>query len=160
MLGGTTQLFAAMAKGSDPAVEIIRDFEYGAHERHRLDLFRKRDIQGVPVLVFVHGGGFVMGDKRSAESPFYDNIGTFAALQGFVGVTINYRLAPSATSSPPGWRTWPRWCAGSRPTSRSSAAIRTGSCLRASRPARRMSPATSRTRRTTPSRAGGSPGRS
>ena len=48
-----------------------------------------------PVLVFVHGGGFVMGDKRSAETPFYDNIGTFAALQGFVGVTITYRLAPA-----------------------------------------------------------------
>ena len=95
MLGGTTQLFAATAKGSDPMVVVIRDFEYGAHERHRLDLFRKRDLKGAPVLVYVHGGGFVMGDKRSAETPFYDNIGTFAALQGFVGVTMTYRLAPA-----------------------------------------------------------------
>ena len=69
MLGGTTQLFAAIAVGSDPMVEVIRDFEYGPHERHRLDLFRKEDIKGAPVLVFVHGGGFVMGDKRSAETP-------------------------------------------------------------------------------------------
>jgi triacylglycerol lipase len=95
MLGGTTHLFAAMAKGSDPQVEVTRDLEYGEHERHRLDLFRKLDTQGAPVLVFVHGGGFVMGDKRSAETPFYDNIGTFAALHGFVGVTITYRLAPA-----------------------------------------------------------------
>jgi triacylglycerol lipase len=95
MLGGTTQAFAAMAQGSDPMVEVIRDFEYGAHERHRLDLFRKRDLKGAPVLVFVHGGGFVMGDKRSAETPFYDNIGTFAALQGFIGITMTYRLAPA-----------------------------------------------------------------
>src|SRR5690606_30633233 len=94
MLGGTTQIFAAMARGSDPAVEVTRDLAYGAHERHKLDVFRKKDTQGAPVLVFVHGGGFVMGDKRSAETPFYDNIGTFAALQGFVGVTITYRLAP------------------------------------------------------------------
>ena len=79
MLGGTTQLFAAMAKGSDPAVEVTRDLEYGEHERHRLDVFRKPGTEGTPVLVFVHGGGFVMGDKRSAETPFYDNIGTFAA---------------------------------------------------------------------------------
>lgn len=95
MLGGTTQLFAAMAKGSDPGVEVTRDLEYGEDPRHRLDVFRKADTQGAPVLVFVHGGGFVMGDKRSAETPFYDNIGTFAALQGFVGVTITYRLAPA-----------------------------------------------------------------
>jgi len=95
MLGGTTRLFAATAQGSDPMVEVIRDFEYGPDERHRLDLFRKSDLQGAPVLVFVHGGGFVMGDKRSAETPFYDNIGTFAALQGFVGVTVTYRLAPA-----------------------------------------------------------------
>jgi triacylglycerol lipase len=95
MLGGTTQLFATMARGSDPAVEVTRDLAYGEHERHRLDVFRKPGLEGAPVLVFVHGGGFVMGDKRSAETPFYDNIGTSAALHGFVGVTINYRLAPA-----------------------------------------------------------------
>jgi triacylglycerol lipase len=95
MLGGTTQLFAATATGSDPLVEVIRDFEYGPHERHRLDMFRKRDMKGAPVLVYVHGGGFVMGDKRSAETPFYDNIGTFAAQQGFIGITMTYRLAPA-----------------------------------------------------------------
>jgi arylformamidase len=94
MLGGTTQLFAGMAKGSDPAVEVTRDLSYGPHERHRLDVFRKPGTVDAPVLVFVHGGGFVMGDKRSAETPFYDNIGTAAALHGFVGVTITYRLAP------------------------------------------------------------------
>ena len=94
MLGGTTQLFAAMAKGSDPSVDVTRDLTYGEHERHRLDVFRAPATQGAPVLVFVHGGGFVMGDKRSAETPFYDNIGTAAALAGFVGVTITYRLAP------------------------------------------------------------------
>ncbi len=95
MLGGTTQLFAGMARGSDPAVEVTRDLAYGEHERHRLDVFRKPGLKQAPVLVFVHGGGFVMGDKRSAETPFYDNIGTAAALHGFVGVTINYRLAPA-----------------------------------------------------------------
>ena len=94
MIGGTTQLFARTARGSDPSVEVTRDLAYGEHERHRLDVFRKPGTEGAPVLVFVHGGGFVMGDKRSAETPFYDNIGTAAALHGFIGVTITYRLAP------------------------------------------------------------------
>src|SRR6185369_12294199 len=47
-----------------------------------------------PVLVYVHGGGFVMGDKTSATSPFYDNVSQWAAQQGWVGVTMTYRLAP------------------------------------------------------------------
>jgi len=94
MLGGTTQIFAPMAMGSDPEVEVTRDLRYGDNERHRLDVFRKAGTTGAPVLVYVHGGGFVMGDKRSAETPFYDNIGVFAAQQGFVGVTMTYRLAP------------------------------------------------------------------
>lgn len=97
MLGGTTQVFAGMAKGSDPTVDVTRDLAYGEHERHRLDVFRKPGLERAPVLVFVHGGGFVMGDKRSAETPFYDNIGTAAALHGFVGITITYRLAPGHT---------------------------------------------------------------
>lgn len=95
MLMGTTALFSFMAKGSDPEVMVERDLKYGEHDRHRLDVHRKQGLSGAPVLVFVHGGGFVMGDKRSVETPFYDNIGTFAAEQGFVGVTVTYRLAPA-----------------------------------------------------------------
>jgi acetyl esterase/lipase len=45
----------------------------------------------------VHGGGFTQGDKRmGASSPFYDNVGLWAARHGMIGVTINYRLAPKA----------------------------------------------------------------
>ncbi len=95
MLSGTTQIFAAMAKGSDPSVEVTRDLEYGEHERHKLDVFRQADTQGAPVLVYLHGGGFGRGDKRAAETPSADNSGTAAALNGFVGVTITYRLAPA-----------------------------------------------------------------
>jgi triacylglycerol lipase len=46
------------------------------------------------VLVFVHGGGFVGGDKTRAGVHYYDNIAAWAATQGWVGVNITYRLAP------------------------------------------------------------------
>jgi triacylglycerol lipase len=46
------------------------------------------------VLVYVHGGGFVAGDKTLPGTPFHDNIGAWAVGQGFVGVTMTYRLAP------------------------------------------------------------------
>ena len=46
------------------------------------------------VVVFVHGGGFTMGDKGDATAPFFNNFGAWAVREGFVGVTLTYRLAP------------------------------------------------------------------
>jgi len=46
------------------------------------------------VFVFVHGGGFIMGDKRSEKGPFYRNVGDYAARQGWIGVVPTYPLAP------------------------------------------------------------------
>jgi acetyl esterase/lipase len=46
------------------------------------------------VLLFVHGGGFVRGDKRTPDTPFYDNVGLLAARNDLIGVTMTYRLAP------------------------------------------------------------------
>ena len=95
MLQGTTALLATLAPPRNPAVEVTRDQQYGPNERNRLDVFRLGAAVRAPVLVYVHGGGFVMGDKTSPGSPFYDNIGQWAAQQGCVGVTLTYRLAPA-----------------------------------------------------------------
>jgi len=95
MIQATQRLFAASFAGMDPATSISRDHRYGPDERHRLDIFNTASRQQAPVLVFVHGGGFVMGDKRAPDLPFYDNIGNFAVLSGYVGVTMTYRLAPA-----------------------------------------------------------------
>jgi arylformamidase len=96
MLGGTSQLMAQIAAPSDPEVTVVRDRFYGPEERNRLDIFTRGTPRTAPVLVYIHGGGFVMGDKTSPGSPFYDNVGQWAAQQGFVGVTMTYRLAPAA----------------------------------------------------------------
>jgi triacylglycerol lipase len=44
--------------------------------------------------MFVHGGGFIRGNKRPPGSPFYDNVMLWAARNGMVGVNVEYRLAP------------------------------------------------------------------
>jgi triacylglycerol lipase len=95
MLGGTNKLFAEMNLGIDPATQVSRDLRYGPDERNRLDLFVREGTANAPVLVFVHGGGFVMGDKHAEGSPFYSNVGEFAARRGWVGVPMTYRLAPA-----------------------------------------------------------------
>lgn len=81
-----------------PGIRIERDVSYGAAERNRLDVFAPEAPAAGPrpVLIFVHGGGFVAGDKHTAGSPFYDNVAAWAAKNGFVGVNITYRLAPDA----------------------------------------------------------------
>ena len=83
------------------APKIDRDLAYGDHERHRLDVHttarKAGEEPGAPVLVFVHGGGFIGGDKHVPGSPMYDHVGAWAVRNGWVGVTINYRLAPEHT---------------------------------------------------------------
>ena len=68
------------------------DVAYGSHPRHRLDVYRPA---GDPwaIAVFVHGGGFVAGDKNG-DGVFYRNIGRWLARQGIAAVLPNYRLAP------------------------------------------------------------------
>jgi len=75
-------------------VAVLRDAAYGPHERHRLDVFTPAGARDLPVVVFVHGGGFVAGDKCSQGTPYHDNVGLWAARSRMVGVTMNYRLAP------------------------------------------------------------------
>lgn len=70
------------------------DLAYGPHERHRLDLYRPRKSDPAPIIIFVHGGGFLKGDKGGADAWTNANVGRMAAEAGFVGAVINYRLAP------------------------------------------------------------------
>jgi acetyl esterase/lipase len=80
-----------------PGVKIERDVKYGAADRNLLDVFVPETASSPrPVLIFVHGGGFVAGNKRTSGSPFYDNIMLWAVKNGFVGVNVTYRLAPQA----------------------------------------------------------------
>jgi triacylglycerol lipase len=96
----TAALYAPMQeKEPYPGVRIERDVKYGEADRNLLDIFMPDPALSSPrpVLIFVHGGAFVGGDKRTApDSPFYDNIMLWAAKSGFIGVNVTYRLAPQA----------------------------------------------------------------
>ncbi|MBS1240178.1 MAG: alpha/beta hydrolase fold family protein [Proteobacteria bacterium] len=98
LIEATNAMLAPLLPAPDEA-RTTRDIAYGPHERHRLNLFRPpfdklRTDTPAPCLLFVHDGGFVMGDKGAPGAPFYNNIGAWAQKQGFVSATMNYRLAP------------------------------------------------------------------
>ncbi|MEX2127795.1 MAG: alpha/beta hydrolase [Xanthobacteraceae bacterium] len=93
----TAAIYAPLHAGREryADVNIVRDLRYGPDPRHALDIFTTA-AGGMPrpVFVFLHGGGFVSGDRRIAEA-FYDNVGVWAARNGMVGVNMTYRLAPA-----------------------------------------------------------------
>jgi acetyl esterase/lipase len=70
------------------------DVAYGEHERHKLDIYVPR-TKPLGTVVYVHGGGFVGGDKNG-DGVFYVNVGRWLARNGWTAVLPNYRLAPSA----------------------------------------------------------------
>jgi len=94
----TAALYAPLQqKEPYPNVKIERDVKYGPAERHLLDVFMPPTDSSIrPVLIFIHGGGFVAGNKRAPGSPFYDNVMLWAVKNGFVGVNATYRLAPAS----------------------------------------------------------------
>jgi triacylglycerol lipase len=95
--GATAALYAPLsAPQSYLGVRVSRDLRYGSSDKQQFDLFEP-EAMGTsrrPVLIFVHGGGFVAGDKHPPDSPFYDNVMLWAVNQGMIGVNVNYRLAP------------------------------------------------------------------
>lgn len=94
----TVELYAPLQeKEPYQGVKVERDIKYGPADRNLLDVFVPETTSARPVLIFVHGGAFVGGNKRTTPtSPFYDNIMLWAARNGFIGVNVTYRLAPLA----------------------------------------------------------------
>jgi acetyl esterase/lipase len=95
----TAALFAPLqAKEPYEGVKVEREIKYGPADRHLLDVFTPETASSRrPVLIFIHGGAFVGGNKRTnPTSPFYDNVMLWAVHNGFVGVNATYRLAPQS----------------------------------------------------------------
>lgn len=97
-INATRNLILPLAAPLGPDVRVARDLKYGSHERNRLDLYTPASgfEPSRPVLIYVHGGGFVAGDKQIPGTPFFDNIGQWAVRNGCNAVNITYRLAPQS----------------------------------------------------------------
>jgi len=80
---------------SHPDVERTVDVAYSdVSGRHKLDVYRHKDHPtGCPALLQVHGGGWVIGDKREQGRPLMLHL----ASRGWVCFAPNYRLSPRAT---------------------------------------------------------------
>ena len=106
--GGFRQcIMTALPKLSDPCRKAVserasanssaapgtREFAYGADPKQRLDLVKPASVARAPVLLFVHGGGWSIGDKAHAAG----DKARWANAQGWAFASANYRLVPQAT---------------------------------------------------------------
>lgn len=64
------------------------------NKRHVLDVIHPlAGVTNAPVLIYIHGGAWVVGDKREQGKPMLYEM----ASRGWVCVSINYELSPKAT---------------------------------------------------------------
>jgi acetyl esterase/lipase len=68
-------------------------FSYGNHELQAIDYYKASTSTAAPLVVFIHGGGWSIGDKRSGAGAKPVHFTT----NGYAFASINYRLVPDAT---------------------------------------------------------------
>jgi acetyl esterase/lipase len=91
-------LAAVSARADEPcALQVIRNVAYYEGKdadpvRHRLDLYLPEDKQDFPVLVLVHGGAWMLGDKSFFG--WGPDLGRYFASRGIGVVMPSYRLSP------------------------------------------------------------------
>jgi acetyl esterase/lipase len=75
-------LFVGLQSQADEPKQLI-DVAYGTHPRQVLDFYRAESDKPTPVVLYIHGGGWQGGDKKTNPKAFLD--------KGISVVAINYR---------------------------------------------------------------------
>lgn len=86
-------LFNRLVPKDAGSERIAQDIAFGDSVRQRLDIYapsNRNDASTLPVIVFIHGGGWRDGDKAG-----YEFAGRALASRGFLTVVPNYRLSPA-----------------------------------------------------------------
>ncbi len=81
--------FALLSEVQAQDVKLNIPYADPAHERQVLDVYSPRDAKDLPVVFWIHGGGWQAGDKTDVQQKpqvFME--------KGFVFVSTNYRLLP------------------------------------------------------------------
>ncbi len=69
------------------------DYAYGSDsERQKFDFWKAETTEPAPLVLVIHGGGWVQGDKSGYGGPFI----TSYLKEGFAVAVINYRFIPQA----------------------------------------------------------------
>jgi len=85
-------LFSCKKEPSASEEKIMKDISYGESVQQKMDLYLPvdRSEASTTTVVFIHGGGWVEGDK-SDMNPYVDTLRKL--MPGYAVLNINYRLA-------------------------------------------------------------------
>jgi arylformamidase len=75
------------------AATADREISYGSDPKQKLDYWRAPGTNRPPIIIFVHGGGWSIGDKAQGtgtKSSYYNGL-------GYAFASLNYRLVPNVT---------------------------------------------------------------
>ena len=92
-------LAMVLAGAASAAPHVIRDLAYGDHPLQKIDVYLPDPIPqfappGAPVIVMVHGGAWMTGDK--ANTAVWQSKQAWWGMRGYALVSVNYRLLPEA----------------------------------------------------------------
>lgn len=68
----------------------ISNGKYGTHERNIFDFWKPNSKKPTPLVIYIHGGGFVNGSKEKLSPNMLNQL----LKNGFAVMAINYRLLP------------------------------------------------------------------
>ena len=80
---------AALAEQAKAQVSGQYDIAYGEADVQKLDIYAPDGTEGAPVLIDIHGGGWIQGTKQTRSLPAPAIVG-----RGIIWVPIDYGLAP------------------------------------------------------------------
>src|SRR5262245_47605388 len=80
-------LFVGLVSRADEPKKLI-GVPYGTHPRQVLDFYQAKSDKPTPVVLYIHGGGWRGGDKKTNPQAFLD--------KGISVVAINYRFVQNA----------------------------------------------------------------
>jgi acetyl esterase/lipase len=91
-IAGRLEVVRATEQGARPprASEGV-ELEYGSDSKQNLDFYPARAQPSPPLIVFIHGGGWMVGDKSTGagnKPSLYNGL-------GYAFASVNYRLIPS-----------------------------------------------------------------
>lgn len=82
---------------SDPVPPTHKSIKYGPYERNVLDLYLAKTKAKSPLFLWIHGGGFIHGDKSSIAPPLVKK----CLAAGISVASLNYRYSVQAIAPGP-----------------------------------------------------------
>jgi Esterase/lipase len=99
IMSGNVMSYPANYENYVKQVEVIQDVIYTSnYQKNTFDLYRPKTTKQnkLPTIVWVHGGGYVGGDKTDLV-----NFATILATYGYAVVALNYDLVPDSVYPEP-----------------------------------------------------------